>query len=156
MTSNLSTKLSTYKQHHLNSTNLGKMLCEYKNGQLQSPLNMIELSGNIHAIMKYCKPRCNEYPLTELQMDILSYYMSTFSCFEFIIEDDVRVELLKFYKVSLMELSLIYTDSLVNIDDWEPDKRVIRTYIKENLCRPNDKTPDAQLKDLMIMMNDLK
>ena len=117
---------------------------------------MIELSGNIHAIMKYCKPRCIEHPLTELQRDILSYYMSTLCCLEFITEDDVRVELLKFYKVSLMELSLIYTDSLVNNGEWEPDKDVIVTYIKENLCIPNDKIPDAQLKDLMIMMNDLK
>ena len=56
-----------------------------------------------------------------------------------------------------MELSSIYTSSLVeNCWSWEPNKYVILTYIKENLCRPNDKTPDAQLKDLMIMMNDLK
>ena len=150
-------KLTTSEQHHLNSTNLGKMLCEYKNGQLQIPLNMIELSGNIHAIMKYCKPRYEKSALTKLQRGILAYYMSTFSCIgELDVDDEDRVELLKFYKVSLMELSSIYTNSLVNIDDWEPDKRVILTYIKENLCIPNDKDPDAQLKDLMIMMNDLK
>ena len=57
----------------------------------------------------------------------------------------------------LIELSSIYTSSLVeNNWSWEPNKYVILTYIKENLCIPNDKDPDAQLKDLMIMMNDLK